>query len=180
LPGLILLLLRFLLAAALYAFLGWALWLLFQDLRQRSGSLASPAAPPLVLTQLVPELVTSKDLPGLAQMQPQNDRPGNKIPDLSPLENRPLTAPAPPLYTFHVTSAEAIMGRDPTCQIYVDHPTISARHARLAYHHAQWWVEDLHSRNGSWLNGQPVDDAVVLTQGDELRCGVLTFLVSME
>lgn len=150
-PGLLLLFLRFLLAAALYAFLGWALWLLFQDLRQRSGALAAPAAPPLVLTQICG------------------------------LEEAPLAGdPAAPQTVFRLTSAEAILGRDSTCQIYADHPTISARHARLAYHHTQWWVEDLHSRNGTWLNDQPVEDAVVLTQDDELRCGALVFVVNLE
>lgn len=150
-PGLLLLLLRFLLAAALYAFLGWALWLLFQDLRQRSGALAAPAAPPLALTQVC--LVEA---------------------------DAPPPALADPPAVYQINLAEAILGRDSTCQIYVDHPTISARHARLAYHHTQWWVEDLHSRNGTWLNDQPVEDAVVLAQDDELRCGALVFLVSIE
>ncbi len=157
-PGLLLLFLRLLLTAALYAFLGWALWLLFQDLRQRSGALAAPAAPPLVLSQVctLGEITSPADAPVIPQAEPEA------------------------ALAFRITTAEAILERDSTCQVYADHPTISARHARLAYHHTQWWVEDLHSRNGTWLNDQPVADAVVLTQDDELRCGALVFVVNFE
>ncbi|MFM8321744.1 MAG: FHA domain-containing protein [Chloroflexota bacterium] len=85
-----------------------------------------------------------------------------------------------PAVSYPVTALEATLGRDPTCQVYVDDSTISARHARLAYHHAQWWLEDLRSRNGTLLNGRPVDEPVVLAAGDELTCGSLTFQVLIE
>jgi len=148
-------------AAALYGFLGWALWLLYRDLCQRSQSLASPPAPPLVLTQLEPA-------------------PGPEAAGAGAVQTTPAAPPAPaPVagLVFRLTATEAILGRDPASQVYIDHPAISARHARLAYHHAQWWIEDLHSRNGTFLNDQPVQ---VLTQGDELRCGAHTFAVSLE
>lgn len=85
-----------------------------------------------------------------------------------------------PPQIFRITTQDAILGRDPTCAVRLNDPTISGRHARLAYHHAQWWLEDLHSRNGTWLNGQPVTNAVVLTLGDELRCGGLVFYLTIE
>ncbi len=178
LAGIILLLLRMLIAAALYGFLGWALWLLYRDLRQRSQSLASPPAPPLVLTQLEP-VAALEAAPAVLEATGADAAAVPAVPPAPDGTAQPA-ATLPAVLVFRITATEAILGRDPTCQIYIDHPTISARHARLAYHHAQWWIEDLHSRNGTFLNDQPVQDAVVLTQGDELRCGAHTFAVSLE
>lgn len=73
--------------------------------------------------------------------------------------------------TLELSAPEGIIGRDPASDLRVDDETVSARHARLSYHHAQWWIEDLNSRNGTFVNGQVVAEAVVLTSGDELRCG---------
>jgi len=83
----------------------------------------------------------------------------------------------PAIYRF--ASPEITIGRDSTCECSLDEPTISARHARLSYHHTQWWVEDLHSRNGSFLNDEPVRSQVVVTSGDSLRCGTLDFLITI-
>ncbi len=78
-----------------------------------------------------------------------------------------------------LTLPEVVIGRDPACECTIDDPTISARHARLSYHHGQWWVEDLHSRNGTMLNQQIVNEMVVLTSGDLLQCGRVIFQVKL-
>lgn len=49
------------------------------------------------------------------------------------------------------TDAEIIIGRDPNSQLTIVNEMVSAQHARLSYHHNQWWVEDLHSTNGTFL-----------------------------
>jgi pSer/pThr/pTyr-binding forkhead associated (FHA) protein len=75
---------------------------------------------------------------------------------------------------------EVIIGRGNNCDLVLDDKTVSGRHARLAYHHGQWWLEDLASTNGTYLNEEPVRTAVVLAQGDQLRCGQVTGSVGME
>ncbi len=52
--GLILLILRFVLAVSLYAFLGWALLTLWSDLRQQSQAIAKDAPPPIMLFRETP------------------------------------------------------------------------------------------------------------------------------
>ena len=133
----ILLILRLALTTILYIFLGFALWILWQDLRQHSKTPASKQAPPLSL---------------------HLEREGEEL-----------------IYRF--TISEIFIGRDPACECRLDDKTISVRHAHLVYHHGQWWVEDLKSRNGTSLNGVPVSTAVVLTSGDQLRCGACKFSV---
>lgn len=66
---------------------------------------------------------------------------------------------------------ELVIGRDQTCDLSLDDNTVSAEHARLAYHHLNWWVEDLGSRNGTLLNLEPVNTPAILVSGDELQLG---------
>jgi len=75
------------------------------------------------------------------------------------------------LQNHQIRGREVILGRDPTCECVLSSDTVSARHARLSFHHAQWWFEDLQSTNGSFLNGDPVTIPVVVTPGDQIRCG---------
>jgi pSer/pThr/pTyr-binding forkhead associated (FHA) protein len=79
----------------------------------------------------------------------------------------------------HFVQAEITLGRDSTCDIFIPDDTISARHARLMYHHAQWWLEDLGSTNGTRLNGQVVTTPTVLTNDDEIACGATTLVVDI-
>ena len=66
---------------------------------------------------------------------------------------------------------ELLVGRDKSCDLVLDEKTVSAEHVRLSYHHGSWWVEDLHSRNGTFLNLELLDTQAVLTSGDELQVG---------
>jgi pSer/pThr/pTyr-binding forkhead associated (FHA) protein len=79
----------------------------------------------------------------------------------------------------HFIQAEITIGRDSTCDIFILDDTISVRHARLMYHHAQWWLEDLGSTNGTRLNGQVVTTPTVLTNDDEITCGATILVVDI-
>ena len=81
-------------------------------------------------------------------------------------------------YSFSLD--EVRVGRDPAADLYLDHPTISASHARLSYHHGQWWVEDLRSKNGTFINGEPVGEPMVITQGDRLGFGQVNLQIEIE
>jgi pSer/pThr/pTyr-binding forkhead associated (FHA) protein len=132
--GPILLVLRFLFAAALFAFLFAMLWLLWRDLVRQRELLTASYSPPLSL----------------------------------------LVVDSPPR---QFTSPVVIVGRDPACDLCLDDPTVSAQHARISYHHNQWWLEDLRSRNGTLLNDELIATATVITQGDTIRCGGVTLQV---
>lgn len=92
---------------------------------------------------------------------------------LTPLETDEAKA-------FRFSSPEVVIGRDPASDLPLEDRTISAQHARLAYHHGQWWVEDLHSTNGTALNDEPVESPLVLTDGDELRFGKVHMKVTLD
>ena len=66
---------------------------------------------------------------------------------------------------------EITIGRDPVCDLQIQDQTVSSKHVRIFYRHEQWWVEDLGSSNGSYLNEILVSTAAVLTIDDQLRLG---------
>jgi pSer/pThr/pTyr-binding forkhead associated (FHA) protein len=90
-----------------------------------------------------------------------------KVPKIS-LLLQPEGGPATPR---HFAQAEITLGRDPNCDIVLQDETVSARHARLSYHHGQWWLEDLASTNGTLLNQQPLSTPTVVINGDQISCG---------
>ena len=75
------------------------------------------------------------------------------------------------------TSPQITLGRDPANDYFVDHPTVSLRHCKLSFQGKQWWVEDLNSTNGSFLNDSQIESPNVLTDGDIIRLGDLCITI---
>lgn len=74
---------------------------------------------------------------------------------------------------------EALIGRDPACDLVLNDDAVSARHVHLSYHHGQWWAKDLNSTNGTRLNQSPLLIPTVLANGDQLECGHTVIIVSI-
>ena len=71
-----------------------------------------------------------------------------------------------------------VIGRGASCHVTIDDPMLSRRHVRIDLSHADPVVEDLHSRNGTQLNGRPIVGRAALKDGDRIRLGTqeLVFL----
>ncbi len=65
---------------------------------------------------------------------------------------------------------DTTIGRHPNCSLTISQPSVSRRHARLWFDQGVWFVEDLQSSNGTFVNNRRINRAQ-LTEGDELRCG---------
>ncbi len=63
------------------------------------------------------------------------------------------------------------LGRDVNNAIVIEDPFASAEHAVLTYRGQSWYVEDLGSTNGTYVNGGPVADLSPLGYGDEVAIG---------
>ena len=127
--GIVLLILRLLMVVALYAFLGWAVYTLWRDMKRQS------------------DLIEARKIPAINVQVEMEDQIGS--------------------HSYSVS--ELVIGRDQTCDLVLDANTVSAEHARLSYHHQNWWLEDLGSRNGTYLNLERVTTAAILVSGDELQ-----------
>jgi pSer/pThr/pTyr-binding forkhead associated (FHA) protein len=138
--GPIVLALRILMALALYGFLGWAIFVLWKEIKREGITLAN-----------------------------------RRVPGINLLVNQGRGAQT----TKHFSQPEIILGRDPGCDIPLTDDTVSTRHAQLTYHHNQWWVTDLASTNGTFLNGAVINMPTVITSGDEVKCGSARLLVNL-
>lgn len=67
------------------------------------------------------------------------------------------------------------LGRDVNNAIVIDDPFASAEHAVLTYRGRSWYLEDLGSTNGSYVNGQPIEGMAAVGYGDELQIGQVRF-----
>lgn len=63
------------------------------------------------------------------------------------------------------------IGRSDASAYQLNNDSISSMHARMSYHHQQWWLEDFASTNGTLLNDQPITAPTVLIDGDLVQCG---------
>jgi len=69
-------------------------------------------------------------------------------------------------------SGENILGRESDDGIIrLDSPTVSRRHARISISASGASLEDLDSKNGTFLRGERVSAAVALADRDEIRVG---------
>jgi hypothetical protein len=80
--------------------------------------------------------------------------------------------------TFVPESERTTIGRSPECEIFLDDVTVSRKHAAVVRRDSQFFIEDLGSLNGTFLNRRRIESSP-LSDGDELQIGKyrLTFLL---
>ena len=69
----------------------------------------------------------------------------------------------------HVFHSDITAGRQGTLAISDEHA--SSHHALFQFAHGLWYVEDLGSTNGTWLNGRRIYAPQRLKKGDKVRIG---------
>jgi len=72
---------------------------------------------------------------------------------------------------FDVPRGESLIGRDRACAIQIDADSVSRHHARLRVSQDGAWIEDLGSKNGTWLDGERMHGAVALADGASFTLG---------
>jgi DNA-binding winged helix-turn-helix (wHTH) protein len=73
---------------------------------------------------------------------------------------------------FPLEKGENVLGRDPDCEVVIDLPTVSRRHARIRVEADAARVEDLESKNGTFLNEERLGrEGATLESGDVLTLG---------
>ena len=65
-----------------------------------------------------------------------------------------------------LTGHEWTLGRHPDCEIVVDESSVSRQHARVIREGEEFFVEDLNSRNHTFLNGEQLLNRRLLRDGD--------------
>jgi DNA-binding winged helix-turn-helix (wHTH) protein len=72
---------------------------------------------------------------------------------------------------FALRDGETLVGRSPEVALWVDHPSVSRRHARIVVNDRQACLEDLVSRHGTFVDDHRIDAVTPLRDGVRLRFG---------
>jgi pSer/pThr/pTyr-binding forkhead associated (FHA) protein len=70
-----------------------------------------------------------------------------------------------------------VAGRQDDCHLRIRSSQVSRKHCELFEKHGLLLVKDLHSSNGTFVNGKKIDGQRVMEPGDELSIGPITFRV---
>ena len=74
-----------------------------------------------------------------------------------------------------LAEGEYVLGRHAECAVPIEAGNISRRHARLRISDGQAVLEDLGSRNGTFVSGGRIEGPARLADGDEFRLGSVPF-----
>ncbi|MCB9661501.1 MAG: FHA domain-containing protein [Polyangiales bacterium] len=83
------------------------------------------------------------------------------------------------LQEFDLVGPEVLMGRSPECHVTLEDPLVSRQHARILIGGDTAQIMDLGSRNGTRINGQLIEGAALLHDGDRVRLGTQELLFYM-
>ena len=141
----------------IYVFIGVVLFYLIKDLHYTAKlPITNPAFTPDTGERLSGSEVTDLNTPGLLRVES-----------------------APPEYALdgveYVLDRELKLGRGMQNEIILPDRFASNSHARLFNRDGQYWLEDLGSRNGTYLNGKPLAETTVIANGDQIRIGEIIF-----
>lgn len=70
------------------------------------------------------------------------------------------------------------MGRDSTCDIVFDHPSVSNRHAQIIHQNGRWKIVNLVSTNGIQINGQK-RLSTYLSNGGKVDMGSVNLVIKI-
>jgi DNA-binding winged helix-turn-helix (wHTH) protein len=78
--------------------------------------------------------------------------------------------------TFPLSEGNNVIGRDPRCDVWLDHASVSRRHARIRVPGGPDApvLIDLQSTNGTFVGGRRIADATPLADGDTIKVGSVT------
>ena len=81
--------------------------------------------------------------------------------------------------SFQLPSTVTVIGRREDCDLCIPLMVVSRKHCELNLDQGALTVRDLGSRNGTFLNGQQIDESQI-NAGDQLQVGPLTFAVQID
>ena len=69
--------------------------------------------------------------------------------------------------------SEIQVGRDPDCEIVVPDRQVSRVHAKFTFNKKDVYLEDMGSKNGTYVNGTLINDSIVLEEGDIIQIALV-------
>ena len=111
-----------------------------------------------------------------ASTGPVPDVPPNPAPDR--VGDALVLTLATPAAKFAVAKASATIGRGQENTIRLDDLSVSRRHARIAYRQGGYWLSDLGSMGGTWVDGTRLNAPKRIAAGEVIDIGLCRLTVS--
>lgn len=73
--------------------------------------------------------------------------------------------------TFHIKAQNATIGRQEDNDIVIKEDNISRKHAKIIYANGEFYIEDLNSSNGTYINGVKITNPVKINNYDTFKFG---------
>ncbi len=124
----------------------------------------TPAPAPIPTPTLAPPpKLEAVDIPG-----PASERIGDAL----------VLTLATPAATFTVAKSSATLGRGQENTIRLDDLSVSRRHARIAYKQGDYWLSDLGSMGGTWVDGTRLNAPRRIAAGEVIDIGLCRLTAS--
>ena len=113
------------------------------------------------------------DRAGVRIMQAAAASPGPEYPAILVFGQNPMVISFAPRQSV-------VVGRSNQCLVRLDSPDISNQHARIGYEGGQFWVEDLGSTNGTFLDQQQIGGRIHVSAGVPVTVGREISIVGLD
>jgi len=80
--------------------------------------------------------------------------------------------------TMTLSAGDITIGRAPDCSIVLTDDYVSSKHTRMRKVDDTWFVEDLESTNGTWVNRKRITAPMALTPGMSISVGRTNFRIT--
>jgi DNA-binding winged helix-turn-helix (wHTH) protein len=78
---------------------------------------------------------------------------------------------------IELEEGENVLGRTPGCAVWIEAPGVSRQHARIVVAKGVATLEDLGSKNGTFVGGRKLSGATILSEGDEVAIGTAALTI---
>ena len=104
-------------------------------------------------------------------------RPQGRLVVIEAARDQPEVTSAGTTYPLQLVTS---IGRSPTNTVVIADTYASSQHALLTWREGHWWLRDQNSRNGTLLNGKPVEEPTLVSTGDMISIGRTTLRLETE
>ena len=77
---------------------------------------------------------------------------------------------------YYILYGVTTIGRSAKCDISIKDKFVSKEHIKITEDKGSYFLEDLDSANGTFLNGEEVHDIIELQNGDKIGVGFIQFI----
>ena len=81
---------------------------------------------------------------------------------------------------YRINGQGVIVGRGKDCDIPINNMFLSLEHFQVWFDEGEWYIGDMGSKNGTYLNGSKIKKVKTLEDGDEISFGEIKFIFEEE